>query len=183
MPKQVSGDRYAKALFELATEHAQIDGWLDQLEFVVQVLSDDDFRALLNHAEVSVQKKRDAVEAVLPDIEPMLRNLVSLLVTRGSVSSIGDIYQSYLKMVDVQKGRERVEVTSAVGLDDAQIRHITEFVKQIVDKEIVISTEVDEAILGGIVIQIGDQLLDGSTKTQLENLRKQVRSEVLVTGH
>jgi F-type H+-transporting ATPase subunit delta len=86
-------------------------------------------------------------------------------------------------MVDVQKGRERVEVTSAVDLDDAQIRHITEFVKQIVNKEIVISTEVDEAILGGIVIHIGDQLLDGSTKTQLENLRKQVRSEVLVTGH
>jgi F-type H+-transporting ATPase subunit delta len=183
MPKQVSGGRYAKALFELATEHAQIDAWLDQLEFVVQVLSDDDFKALLNHAEVSVQKKRDAVETVLPDIEPMIRNLVSLLVARGSVSAIGDIYQSYLKMVDVQKGRERVEVTSAVDLDDDQIQHITEFVKQIVNKEIVISTEVDESILGGIVIQIGDQLLDGSTKTQLENLRKQVRSEVLVTGH
>jgi len=183
MPKQVSGGRYAKALFELATEHAQIDAWLDQLEFVVQVLSDDDFKALLNHAEVSVQKKRSAVEAVLPDIEPMIRNLVSLLVARGSVSAIGDIYQSYLKMVDVQKGRERVEVTSAVDLDDDQIQHIREFVKQIVNKEIVISTEVDESILGGIVIQIGDQLLDGSTKTQLENLRKQVRSEALVTGH
>jgi F-type H+-transporting ATPase subunit delta len=183
MPKQVAGDRYAKALFELASEHAQIDAWLSQLEFVVQVLSDDDFRALLNHADFAVQKKREAIEAVLLDVDPMVRNLVSLLVTRGSVSAIGDVYQSYLRMVDVEKGRERVEVTSAVDLDDNQIQQIIEFVKQIVKKEIVLSTEVDASILGGVVIQIGDQLLDGSTKTQLEDLRKQVRSEVLVSGH
>ena len=83
--------------------------------------------------------------------------------------------------MDIAKGRQRVELTSAVELEDNQIDKIKVFVEGLVKKEVVIHTSVDESILGGIVIQIGDQLLDGSTKTQLEGLRKQVRSEVVVS--
>ncbi|KAA1278269.1 MAG: ATP synthase F1 subunit delta [SAR202 cluster bacterium] len=181
MAKQVSGDRYARALFELASEKGTVDDWLVQLDLAVQVLNDDEFRALLNHAEVSLLRKREAVEAVLAEVDPMVQNLISLLVARGSVGVVGDVYDNYTRLVDIAKGRQRVELTSAVELDDNQIDKIKVFVEGLVKKEVVIHTSVDESILGGIVIQIGDQLLDGSTKTQLEGLRKQVRSEVVVS--
>ena len=181
MAKQVSGDRYARALFELATEKGTVDEWLVQLELVVQVLNDDEFRALLNHAEVSLLRKREAVEAVMTDVDPMVQNLISLLVARGSVGIVGDVYDNYTRLVDILRGRQRVELTSAVELDSSQIDKIKTFVQDLVKKEVVINTNVDESILGGVVIQIGDQLLDGSTKTQLEELRKQVRSEVVVS--
>ena len=181
MAKQVSGDRYARALFELASEKGTVDDWLVQLDLAVQVLNDDEFRALLNHAEVSLLRKREAVEAVLVEVDPMVQNLISLLVARGSVGVVGDVYDNYTRLVDIPKGRQRVELTSAVELDDNQIDKIKVFVEGLVKKEVVIHTSVDESILGGIVIQIGDQLLDGSTKTQLEGLRKQVRSEVVVS--
>lgn len=181
MAKQVSGDRYARALFELAREKGTVDDWLVQLDLAVQVLNDDEFRALLNHAEVSLLRKREAVEAVLAEVDPMVQNLISLLVARGSVGVVGDVYDNYTRLVDIAKGRQRVELTSAVELDDNQIDKIKVFVEGLVKKEVVIHTSVDESILGGIVIQIGDQLLDGSTKTQLEGLRKQVRSEVVVS--
>ena len=181
MAKQVSGDRYARALFELASEKGTVDDWLVQLDLAVQVLNDDEFRALLNHAEVSLLRKREAVEAVLVEVDPMVQNLISLLVARGSVGVVGDVYDNYTRLVDIAKGRQRVELTSAVELDDNQIDKIKVFVEGLVKKEVVIHTSVDESILGGIVIQIGDQLLDGSTKTQLEGLRKQVRSEVVVS--
>ena len=181
MAKQVSGDRYARALFELAGEKGTVDDWLVQLDLAVQVLNDDEFRALLNHAEVSLLRKREAVEAVLAEVDPMVQNLISLLVARGSVGVVGDVYDNYTRLVDIAKGRQRVELTSAVELDDNQIDKIKVFVEGLVKKEVVIHTSVDESILGGIVIQIGDQLLDGSTKTQLEGLRKQVRSEVVVS--
>ena len=181
MAKQVSGDRYARALFELASEKGTVDDWLVQLDLAVQVLNDDEFRALLNHAEVSLLRKREAVEAVLAEVDPMVQNLISLLVARGSVGVVGDVYDNYTRLVDIAKGRQRVELTSAVELDDNQIDKIKVFVEGLVKKEVVIHTSVDESILGGIVIQIGDQLLDGSTKTQLEGLRKQVRSEVMVS--
>lgn len=181
MAKQVSGDRYARALFELASEKGTVDDWLVQLDLAVQVLNDDEFRALLNHAEVSLLRKREAVEAVLVEVDPMVQNLISLLVARGSVGVVGDVYDNYTRLVDIAKGRQRVELTSAVELEDNQIDKIKVFVEGLVKKEVVIHTSVDESILGGIVIQIGDQLLDGSTKTQLEGLRKQVRSEVVVS--
>ena len=181
MAKQVSGDRYARALFELASEKGTVDDWLVQLDLAVQVLNDDEFRALLNHAEVSLLRKREAVEAVLAEVDPMVQNLISLLVARGSVGVVGDVYDNYTRLVDIEKGRQRVELTSAVELEDNQIDKIKVFVEGLVKKEVVIHTSVDESILGGIVIQIGDQLLDGSTKTQLEGLRKQVRSEVVVS--
>ena len=181
MAKQVSGDRYARALFELASEKGTVDDWLVQLDLAVQVLNDDEFRALLNHAEVSLLRKREAVEAVLAEVDPMVQNLISLLVARGSVGVVGDVYDNYTRLVDIAKGRQRVELTSAVELEDNQIDKIKIFVEGLVKKEVVIHTSVDESILGGIVIQIGDQLLDGSTKTQLEGLRKQVRSEVVVS--
>ena len=181
MAKQVSGDRYARALFELASEKGTVDDWLVQLDLAVQVLNDDEFRALLNHAEVSLLRKREAVEAVLAEVDPMVQNLISLLVARGSVGVVGDVYDNYTRLVVIAKGRQRVELTSAVELEDNQIDKIKVFVEGLVKKEVVIHTSVDESILGGIVIQIGDQLLDGSTKTQLEGLRKQVRSEVVVS--
>ena len=181
MAKQVSGDRYARALFELASEKGTVDDWLVQLDLAVQVLNDDEFRALLNHAEVSLLRKREAVEAVLAEVDPMVQNLISLLVARGSVGVVGDVYDNYTRLVDIAKGRQRVELTSAVELEDNQIDKIKVFVEGLVKKEVVIHTSVDESILGGIVIQIGDQLLDGSTKTQLEGLREQVRSEVVVS--
>ena len=126
-------------------------------------------------------RKREAVEAVLAEVDPMVQNLISLLVARGSVGVVGDVYDNYTRLVDIAKGRQRVELTSAVELEDNQIDKIKVFVEGLVKKEVVIHTSVDESILGGIVIQIGDQLLDGSTKTQLEGLRKQVRSEVVVS--
>ena len=181
MAKQVSGDRYARALFELASEKGTVDDWLVQLDLAVQVMTDDEFRALLKHAEVALLRTREAVEAVLAEVDPMVQNLISLLVARGSVGVVGDVYDNYTRLVDIAKGRQRVELTSAVELEDNQIDKIKVFVEGLVKKEVVIHTSVDESILGGIVIQIGDQLLDGSTKTQLEGLRKQVRSEVVVS--
>jgi F-type H+-transporting ATPase subunit delta len=82
--------------------------------------------------------------------------------------------------VDVHRGRQQVEVTSAVPLSDQELERITRFASNLINKEVVVSTQVDESILGGLVIQIGDQLMDGSTRSRLEELRKQIRSEAMV---
>ena len=78
--------------------------------------------------------------------------------------------------MDEYRGRQRVEVTSAVPLDAGEVERISRFVSALIQKEVVVSTEVDEAILGGVIIQVGDQLLDGSVRSRLESLRRQVRS-------
>ena len=177
MAKQVGGQRYARALFELAVEKDATDQWASDLAQMADVMQDEQFNPFLKHAEVPLDRKIFALATVLPDVDPMVRNLGSLLVTRGSVDSVGDVSSAFNRLVDERLGRQRIEVTTAVELDSAESDRIQQFVTDLIQREVVMSTQIDESILGGIVIQIGDKLLDGSTRAKLEELRKQIRAE------
>ena len=181
MPQRVSGKRHGQAIFELALEQDQLDQWDGDLEFVDVVLQDEEFKALLQHADVPMGNKTSAIDAVLRDIHPLIRNLVNLLVSKGLVDSVPEMRAAYGGLLDVHRGRQRVQVTSAVPLEPDEMDRITLFLSSLVRKEVLVSTDVDESILGGVVIQIGDRLLDGSTRSRLDALRNRVRSEV-VTG-
>ena len=178
MPQRVSGKRYAQAAFELALEGCQLDQWASDLEVVAGVFQDPDFNAFLGHVDVPAAEKLRAVETVLAEVGPMARNMVNLLVARGAVDAIADTCTSFTELLDEHLGRQRVGVTTAVPLDDAEVRRITEFVTSLVRREVVVSVSVDESILGGVVIQIGDRLLDGSTQARLNGLRERVHSAI-----
>ena len=175
--KQVSGKRYAQAMFELGIQQDLLDQWGGELGFIDQVLQDDEFRAFLKHAEVPLSEKTRAIDAVFQEVHPLVKNMIALLITRGLVDLVHDLRVGYGQLLDEYRGRQQVEVTSAVPLEDEEQQRITRFVSNLIQKEVVVTTQVDESILGGIIIQIGDQLLDGSTRTRLEELRQQIRSD------
>jgi F-type H+-transporting ATPase subunit delta len=175
MPQRLSGKRYAQAIFELAVQQDQASQWAEALQFVSQVLQDDEFNAFLRHAEVPVEQKVHALEVVLEGTPDLVRNLTALLVTRGAVDAISDVYMGYVALLDEYLGRQQVQVTSAVALEDQEIERIRQFVADLIRKEVVVLPQVDESILGGIIIQIGDKLLDGSTRSKLEGLRRRIR--------
>jgi F-type H+-transporting ATPase subunit delta len=182
MPKRVSGKRYAQALFGLGVQHNQLGQWAEELRFADRVLQDEEFLAFLQHAEIPLERKISAVDTVLHDVNDMIKNLIYLLITRGAVDLIHEVQIGYNQMLDEHRGRQQVEVTSAVPLEDQELERITLFAANLVQKEVAVSTHVDEAILGGVIIQIGDQLLDGSTRSRLEELRKQIRSDVAISS-
>ena len=177
MAGQVGGQRYARALFDLAVEKDATDQWAVDLARLAEVMQDEQFNPFLKHAEVPLERKISALATVLADVDPLVRNLGSLLITRGSVDSIGDVSLAYNRLVDERLGRQQVEVTTAVELDAAGVDRVRQFIANLIQRDVVVSTRVDESILGGMVIQIGDRLLDGSTRSKLEELRKQIRTE------
>jgi len=179
MPKRVSGRRYAEAIFELALQEDQVEQWATELELVSQVLQDEDFSGFLKHADVPVDQKIKSIDSVLAQVHPLVRNMVKLLVSKGLVDLAGELQEAYAGLWDKHAGRQRVEVTSAVVLDQQEVDRIAQFVSGLIDKEVVVSTQVDESILGGIIIQIGDQLLDGSTRSKLEGLRSRLHSDII----
>ena len=122
------------------------------------------------------------MDAVLQDVDPLVRNLVALLVTRRAADSLPSVHEAYTRLLDVHLGRQRVEVTSAVPLEDEELERVTSFAANLTGKEVVVSARVDESILGGIIIQVGDQLLDGSTRARLEEMRRQIRSGAVQSG-
>ena len=179
MPKRVSGKRYAEALFELALQEEQVEQWATELDLVGQVLRDEEFNAFLKHADVPVDQKIKSIDTVLALVHPLVRNMAKLLVSKGLVDLATELKEAYAELWDQHAGRQRVEVTSAVDLDQQEVDRIAQFVSGLINKDVVVSTQVDESILGRVIIQIGDQLLDGSTRSKLEGLRSRLHSDIL----
>jgi F-type H+-transporting ATPase subunit delta len=182
VPVRTSGKRYAQAIFELALERDRLDQWADDLDFARQVLEDEEFSAFLGHAEVPIDAKYKAIGEVLGDIDLLVRNLLNVLVSKGTSNAIGGVSEAYRELLDDHRGIQRVEVTSAVQLEQQELDRVSAFVSNLIGKDVVVSTQVDETLLGGIVVQIGDQLLDGSTRSRLDALRNQMHTEVLITS-
>ena len=178
MAQQLSGKRYAQAIFDLALENNQVEQWGEDLAVVAEAFENADFAALMKHADMASVDKLAATATVLAGVNAMVRNLVDLLVSKNSVDSIVGVYAGYIELLDNHLGRQRVEVTTAVPLESAEADRINSFVAGLVRREVVLTTNVDESIIGGLVIQIGDRLLDGSTKARLDGLRNRLYTEI-----
>ena len=113
-------------------------------------------------------------EAFGASISDLALNLVSLLASRNSVASLSAIADAFQELVDSKKGVERAEIVSAVQLTDEQERAIVDKLTQMVGKQLSVTTYVDESILGGYMAKVGDRLVDGSVKTQLEDMRREL---------
>ena len=182
MAQQLSGQHYAKAMFDLALENNQVEPWGEDLVLVAEAFQDTDFVALMKHADMPTADKLSATASVLAGVNPMVRNLVDLLVSKNAIDTIVGVHTGYTELLDQHLGRQRVEITTAVQLEDAETTRISQFVSELVQREVVLTTRVDESILGGMVIQIGDRLLDGSIKARLDGLRNRLHTEIAASA-
>ena len=172
MPAGASVKRYAEAAFQLALEADALDQWGQELGQATQASAEPEVRAFWEHAKVPAEQKLALIDQALPDGQPLVRNLISLLVLRGLAGRLPEIHAEYRRLVNEHQGRVQVDVTSAVPLDDAQRDRVTTAVRGVVNKDIELVTHVDPSILGGLVLMVEDKLIDGSTKAKLQRLRR-----------
>ncbi len=166
--------RYSQAVFEIALETKELDRWQPDLKKVVSVVGDAAFMALLESPRFHFEDKARLLSERLRGINPMALNLVLLLVTRGRLSIIGDIADGYQRLLDSYRGIESAEVTTAVPLDDKDRVKLAEHLGAMVGKKVRLKCEVDPSLIGGIVARIGDKLLDGSTRSKLMALKREL---------
>ena len=158
-------------------ERGLLDQWAEDLAVLSEALENPDLAAFLEHAKVTMPQKVTTIEEALPDVDPTLRNVLCVLVSRGVVELFPDVESGYRRLLDEHRGREQVEVASAVPLEDAEQQRISEFIAALIGKEVVMESRVDPSILGGLVIRVGDRLIDGSTRTRLDALGKRLQSD------
>ena len=171
----LSARRYAQALFLIAEENGDQDQWLADLEVLASSSRNPDFIAFIDSPKIENVKKIEVIkEAFSKSISDLALNLVSLLATRNYVASLSSIADAFQELVDSAKGVERAEIVSAVKLTDGQEKDVVDKLTQMVGKELSVTTYVDESILGGYLARVGDRLLDGSVKTQLEDMRREL---------
>jgi F-type H+-transporting ATPase subunit delta len=175
--------RYAQAIYELATavEPKQVektlDSWAKDLRIIATALADEEFRVFLKHAKVPFDKKVEVIREVLGSrVNPLARNLLFVMVSQGTPDMAAEVESEFQGLLDVRRGVERVTVYSAIPLRKRERSRISRYVQVMTNKKVVLEDHVDPAILGGLVLRIGDKLLDGSTRTKLEGLREELES-------
>ena len=179
MPRVPSAKRYAQAAFQIALEANDLDGWREDLAQVEGSLQDEALVSLLSAPEVPVADKLRAISTLLPNIRPLVVNLVGLLASRGTIRMLPIINQQYQRFLDVHPGIQPAEVVSAVPLDDDQQRRVSELLVTMAGTEVRLSTRVDPNLVGGIIARVGDRVIDGTTRTRLQELRKNLSSATI----
>ena len=175
MARGASARRYAQAVFAIALEQGEPDRWLDDLALLSDAMANDDFANFLDAPQPTLSQKINLIEETLGDsVSRLALNLISLLASRNSARLTPSITESYQEMLDEHNGIERAEIVSAVTLSDEQQQRIEAMLKDIVGKEITATSRVEPQILGGFVARVGDKVIDGSTRTRLDDLRRQL---------
>lgn len=166
---------YARALFEVAKEHGVLDEVREQLGQFADALNDNrDLTVFFFSPYFSTTEKKDGLGRMIEGAEPAFMNFLEALVERHRMPAIFRIRTRYEELWDHENQLLPVEVTSAVALDESTVRSIGERVGEQTGLKVELSSHVDPDILGGIVLRVGNFILDASIRNRLNQLRKQV---------
>lgn len=163
--------RYAQAAFEVAVVRGDLDRWQADLDDMAQVLLEPSIGALLDNPRVPLADKTRLVRQALGRTSPQVQNLACLLVAERRRETAGRVSAEFNAMVDAHRGILRARVTSASPLEGADEQRIAEGLASLLGREVRVETRVDSGIIGGFVARVGDVLIDGSVRSQLEAMK------------
>ena len=166
---------WARALFEVAKEHDLLDQVREDLGAIVDALNESrDLMVFFFSPYFSTQEKKDGLERAVTGAEPVFMNFLEALIERHRMPAIFRIQARYEVLWEDERDLLPVEVTSAVELDKAIVSSIGDRIGEQTKRTVELSSKVDPDILGGIVLRVGNVVLDASIRNRLEQLRKQV---------
>lgn len=170
--------RYAKALLLIGKEDDRTDTYRDELDRVAGLFeTQKELDQAVSNPLYKFEDRQKVMLLVVDKLElsPVMSSFLKLLFAKGRIVYLKDINDFYQKLADQLKGIERASLTSAVELPSETVEKIRTTLAQMTGKEIILERELDPGLIGGVVTQIGDLVLDGSIKTQLLNMRESLK--------
>ncbi len=166
---------YSRALFEVADERNELDEIHDQLgAFTDAVDENRQLQQFLFSPYFSVTEKKEGLHRAVQGASPAFLNFLEALIERHRMPAIFRIRVEFNSLWDEARKLLPVRITSAIKLDADTVKSLGDRIGKQVDRQVEVSTAVDPDILGGVVLQVGNVILDASIKNRLEQLRKQV---------
>lgn len=174
MSKGPTAKRYARAAFDIAKDAGETEIWLDELLLSRDALSDEELIVYLEAPQISFDDRLKILSSALSDLRPMVMNLLALLMSRNALRILTEVVSEYAKLLDIELGRQHANLTAAVPMGKDHKDRISAELRGLLGQEIILDTGVDQEVLGGLVIRVGDRMIDGSIKGKLTELRKSV---------
>jgi F-type H+-transporting ATPase subunit delta len=166
---------YAEALFDVGKEKDKLDRIHEELNQFAEALADDrEMQVFFFSPYFSSAEKRDGIERAVSDADPEFVNFLELLAEKHRMPILFRVQRQFEERWKEENRKLDVTVTSAVELDPEVVKKIGTEIERQTDRSVELRSEVDDDILGGIVLQVGNKVLDASIRNRLEKLRKNV---------
>jgi F-type H+-transporting ATPase subunit delta len=174
MSEGVVAKRYARALYEIGAESQQLDAIEADLQAIVEAVAQSkEFYDYLTHPKVSFVEKKEKLEVIFSGkIQPAVYQLLLLLVERGRTETLKSLYQQFVNLANEARGIADAVVTSAAPLSESELQNVATAFGSKIGKTLRVVNKVDASIVGGVIVQIGDRLWDGSVVGQLNRFQK-----------
>ena len=166
--------RFAEAAFGVARDQDQLDAWLEALEQASSVFEHQAAASFLTSPVITAERKRAVMAELLPGAPAMVQSFFEILARRDRLELLPQIAAAFRRLLNEYRGIAVAQVTTAVPIDERQQAQIASRLGQRLGKTVVLETSVDPAIIGGVVAQIGDDVIDGSVRGRLERLRRRL---------
>jgi F-type H+-transporting ATPase subunit delta len=166
---------YARSLFEAAQDAGNLDKVRDQLNEVTEAIDGDrDLQVFFFSPYLTSVDKKEGLEKGITGLEDILNNFFELLIENHRMAAIFGIRREFEALWDAENHLLPVQITSAVELDKKTVKQIGDEIAEQTGQKVELSTEVDPDVLGGLVVRVGNTVLDASVRRRLENLRREV---------
>jgi F-type H+-transporting ATPase subunit delta len=166
---------YAEALYEAAQGADALEAVASGVgEFAGAYGDSDELSGVLGNPEIDPARKRAVVEALTEGAHPLVANALKVLVDRGRIVELPEIAAAFHERVTRAEGRLEVEALSAIPLPDDLRERIIASVAQKTGRSVTLSASVDPDIVGGLVLKVGETVIDGSVRSRLQDLRREL---------
>ncbi len=174
MLRDPAAKRYAQAAFELARDRNELEAWEPAMRSLGEATASDEAIAFLDDRRVPGEAKLGFLTQVTGELPVLTSNLVKLLERKRRLPLLPQIAESFQSMLDEHNGIAHAQVLTAVALGEDEQRALTSRLSEITGKQVLVEIHEAPEILGGLVARIGDRLIDGSAKTKLLALKRQL---------
>ena len=175
MPASATARRYASAAFVVATNGGDYDAWLATLTEFARVLQMPSAHTIFMSPAVPTSEKRAALDKMLPNASPTVRNFLHILADRDRLDEVPGITEALRELLNQRRGIVTADVTTAIPLDAELERVVAQRLATYLNRDpdkVTIRVRVDPTIIGGVVARVGDRLIDDSVRGRLERLRR-----------
>lgn len=180
MAKLVS-KTYAEALFEVALEENKVDLFLEELDFVVGAFKmHPEFFTLFKSPQINIVEKKEMIaEAFKGKLSDEISNFLKIILDKNRGYYIEQIKNQYENMLNKHKGIIKAIATTAIPLNDEDSLKLKEKLEKLTGKNIKLTNKIDESLLGGVLVRIGDKVIDGTIKGRLDEVKESL-SQIIV---
>ena len=178
--RDTAARRYAEAAFEVAQRDGTVEAWRSELDAAGEIAADDQVGRMLGNPAVALETRTEMAESILgKTVSKPVLNLIGLMLRRGRIEQLPRVAAEFRRLDNARQGITLATATSAAPLSPDEVQALTARMEQLTGGLVELDLRTDPSLLGGLVVRIGDRLIDGSVRGRLERLRNQLVSGAL----